>query len=475
MTTQPPDASRDPVLPRRQPPKKPAPPVIEADELDDDALGDEDDEFEDDLDEDPDEDESDEEDDEESELEEKNSRAASNGSNAPKPNGSARGDESDADAEDESARAPVRDRRTVRRGRGPGGMGRPSTGPRQRAASRQVDDAPASDVLTIDAGEAELAPDISTWPGTAEAAKMVGRHTSTIKLWRTQQRIRAIQDASGCWRHHPDDLAEAINEPDATDPGAVLASGMTAIVSQGAAAHDRLITMTELSVDGLRETVVLLREELKRSHARNAELERMISAEREKNVATHSEDLKHERYMRRLDQGHAVRLAGAHETSERINGLLTMLGPIAASIGARLLGDITGAEKTEAQIAGAGSKEPGMSPELSSNPPKPVTEDRLVPLESRILDGMARLTDAIRKLDKPAFAGLRAMLPPAVAEALDAVVKAESDGSVGKALAVIIQAAQNLSDLQFAALRPIAPLDIATVLGELRAMLREQG
>jgi ribosomal protein S9 len=96
-----------------------------------------------------------------------------------------------------------------------------------------------------------------------------------------------------------------------------------------------------------------------------------------------------------------------------------------------------------------------------------------VTIEARIADAMARLCFNIRKLDQPQFAGLRAMLPQNVAEALDIIVRAENDGVVGRALAVVVQAAQGLSDLQFKALRPIAPSDVAHVIEELRAIFRE--
>lgn len=321
----------------------------------------------------------------------------------------------------------------------------------------------------------ELAPDITTWPGTAEAARQVGRHPSTIKLWRTQNRIRAQQDASGCWRHHPDDLAEAIDTPDATDPGSVLASGMSAIVAQGANANERLLTMTEIATAGLKGAAVVLSKELERAYARIRELETERVSLIDKSNASHVEDLKHQRLLAKLGHKHALDLAGAKETSVRLNGLLAILGPIAASIGARLLGDITGAERAEASVA----KGSGLNGHDASSPaapppttPKPSPGDRLVPIETRIADAMGRLCATLRTLDGPAFAGLRAMMPASVASALDAVRLGESDSAVGAALAVLVRAAQNLSDLQFRALRPIAPADIAAVLSELRELLR---
>lgn len=374
--------------------------------------------------------------------------------------------------------------------RGTSGMGRPSTGPKVRvaAAQRKV----VEPVVTVAAAaadpETEVAPDISQWPGTTDAAKMVGRHTSTIKLWRAQGRIRALQDASGCWRHHPDDLAESVDTPDQTDPGQVLAAGMSAIVVQGGQASERLIEMTRTTTDGLKETADVLRKELERAYKRIAELEEKLNLLRDKHAATHSEDLKHERHTLRLRQKHELELAGSKETSERISGLLTMLGPIAASVGARLFGDIIKAEHIEAVMTGHPPTvaTPGAAGPSSDAPPAtpPVTaapsaapESSLVPvtsIETRITAAMGRLCDAIRRLEQPQFAGLRAMMPAAVAEALDAVVRAENDGQVGKALAVLVQAAQNLSDLQFSMLRPIAPQDIVAILAELRAILRSE-
>jgi hypothetical protein len=64
------------------------------------------------------------------------------------------------------------------------------------------------------------------------------------------------------------------------------------------------------------------------------------------------------------------------------------------------------------------------------------------------------------------------MLPGPVAEAMDIIIRNESDDVVGRALATLVTAAQNLSDLQFRALRPIAPQTVAAVLSELRELLR---
>lgn len=386
--------------------------------------------------------------------------------------------------------------RMRRRARGAGGMGRRSTGPAPRAAAAKIR---AVDVNAAPAVEGlpptELAPDISSWPGTADAARTVGKHVSTIKLWRTQGRIRAIQDGSGCWRHHPDDLAEAVDTPDQTDPGTVLAQGMTAIVQQGSNANERLLAMTELTTEGLRTASTVLSEELKRAYSKIAELEKKLSETNDKLAATRELDLKHERYMRRLDQKHELEVSGSKETSARLEGLLTIIGPIAASIAARLIGNIEGAEKAEARAAGVrekngqngpigqnGKKDPSSptdpavpaDPAVSPVSPAPLysKDDRLVPIETRITDAMSRLCIAIRHLDGPAFQGLRAMMPDGVQRALDDIVRGETDSAVGQALATVIKAAQGLSDLQFKTIRPIAPIDIVNVLSELRELLR---
>lgn len=318
----------------------------------------------------------------------------------------------------------------------------------------------------------ELAPEIASWPGTAEAAKMVGKHPSTIKLWRTQGRIHAVQDPSGAWRHNPDDLAENINAPDQTDPGTVLATGMTAIVQQGANANERLIAMTELATEGLKGASVVLSKELERAYARIAELEVKLAELREKNVSSHIEDLRHERHMRRLDQRHELTVIGSKETSARIEGLLAIVGPIAASIGARLLGKDAEADAIEARASGA-----PLSPSGAPSPPASPSASETaadMPFETRLTHTMSRLCEALRRLDGPALARLRAMMPPPVAAALDDVVSGKGDSVVGQALATIIKAAQGLSDLQFMTLRPIAPADVAAVLTELRDLLRDQ-
>lgn len=406
-------------------------------------------------------------------------------------------EDDDADDAEAPAPEPERPRRTrarsdpQNRARGPGGgLGRPSTGPRRRSHAEPVEDA-----MNAMEAETELVPDISKWPGTAEAAKMVGRHTSTIKAWRSQGRVNAIQDATGCWRYNPDDLAEAMSEPEPTDPGSVLAHGMTAIVSQGASANERLLAMTEIATDGLKDATKVLSEELKRAYAKIADLEKKLQEATDRLRTDRSAELQHDRFVRRLDHRHELALVGARENSERITGLLTMIGPIAASIVHRLVGNFAGAAAVEAASIGApppspegGGTAPVAAPEPSpSGPSAPAASDlvtpsasstalggdqRLVTIEARIADAMARLCLHIRKLDQPQFVGLRAMLPEPVAQALDTIVRAENDQVVGKALAVVVQAAQNLSDLQFKAIRPIAPADVAHVIAELREIFR---
>lgn len=388
-----------------------------------------------------------------------------------------------------SARADSRsawERRVRRRARGAGGMGRRSTGPTPRPSSP-----PSAAVMGVAAAsveaESELATDISSWPGTADAAKMVGRHVSTIKLWRAQGRIRAQQDAAGCWRHHPDDLAESVDTPDATDAGSVLAAGMTAIVQQGASANERLLEMTEIAASGLQTAAGVLSKELERAYAKIAALEQKLSEAKDRLTATHDLDLKHERFMRRLDQKHELEVAGSKETSARLEALLTIVGPIAASMAARLIGRLGEAEALDAKAAGVtgGQNEAGdqsgqsedrpNSPAAPAAAPSPLSlakDDPLVPIETRITDAMSRLCLAIRSLDGPALQGFRSMMPPAVQVALDDILDGKTDSAVGHALATLIKAAQNLSDLQFKALRPIAPADIASILAELRELIR---
>ena len=275
-------------MPRRKPPTRPPDDALEAEDADDDLLEDEADEEEDEDASDAEDDDGDAEDDPEEDDDE------------PVASDSAR-----LEGASEAA-APRRPRRL---NLGLTGMGRPSTGPRRRYAAQ----ASVAGAVTTGAVESdtEVAPDISMWPGTADAAKQANRHPSTIKLWRAQGRIRAIQDGSGCWRYHPEDLVESMDTPDATDPGSVLASGMSAIVAQGAAANERLLQMTVLATDGLKDTTAVVSGELKRAYARIAELENKLSELRDKHAATHEGDLKHARFMRRLDQKHELELEGA--------------------------------------------------------------------------------------------------------------------------------------------------------------------
>lgn len=438
------------------PPRKPPETDRESDEEDDEEFDEEVDDDFDDEDEDVEEDDEDGEDGAEDEFDDAEEDADEDGEESPP---------------EPAARRPRARREPQTRARGPSGMGRPSTGPSIRRPAPAPVGPGVSAGSAPEAEESELAPDIAAWPGTAEAARMVGRHTSTIKLWRAQGRIRAVQDGSGCWKYHPDDLAESVDAPDGTDPGSILAQGMTAIVSQGASANERLLAMTELATDGLKDATKVLAEQLKAAYAHIKDLEKELGELRGKMSV---EELRHERQMRRLDQKHELELVGAKETSERLQGLLTVLGPIAASIGQRVLGNIAGAERLEANAVGAPT---GSNPQDPPSPtPKPQTPNPSapnMPFEARITQAMAKLCDVIRRLDEPAFAGLRAMMPPKVQGALDAVKKASDDGTVGRALAIIVQAAQGLSDLQFRALSPIAPADIAAVLSELREILKD--
>lgn len=352
------------------------------------------------------------------------------------------------------------------RARGPGGLGRPSTGPSIRYRDEPM-------VLT---DSAEVVPNIAQWPGTAEAARMAGRHTSTIKLWRTQGRIRAIQDESGCWRYHPDDLAETVDAPDGTDPGTVLAQGMSAIVGQGAAANERLIAMTALATDGLKDTAAVLSTELERAYRKIAALEEELQKLRALHGTERAAELKHDRFIRRLELSHERDVLSARETSARMAELLSVVGPIAASIGHRVLGNVAAAEQAEQTFSAPGVVIPGgaVSSGAPGAAPPPTPPSDTLPIEARITRAMARLCEVVRTLDERAFVGLRAMLPSAVQTALDAIRTGGDDTTVGRALAVLVGAAQKLSDLQFSTLRPLAPSDVAAVLTELRELLRAE-
>lgn len=353
------------------------------------------------------------------------------------------------------------------------GMGRPSTGPKPKAPE-------PVDVMDSPTTETEIVPDVSTWPGTAEAAKMVGRHTSTIKSWRTQGRVHAVQGADGCWRYNPDDLAEAMDRAEPVDPGQVLAQGMTAIVSQGASANERLLAMTEIATSGLKDATSVLGGELRQAYVRIRELEKERVALIERLSGDRKTELEHERKMRRLDQAHLVKIETARENSARIAGLLTIVGPIAASIGHRIVANFGKAHAAEAVAAGARSEDRGASPESppsSDLDPRASTLDPSaggasdMPLETRITELMARLCAAVRNVPEPGYQRLRALVPAPVQTALDTVRSGVGDSAVGQALAVLVKAAQALSDLQFAMMRPITPDDVAAILDDLRSVL----
>lgn len=351
--------------------------------------------------------------------------------------------------------------------------GRPSTGP---------------DIVTSPLTTEVV--DITQWPGTTEAAKQVGRHPSTIKQWRNGGRLRAQLDASGCWRHHPDDLAEIMDTPEATDPGSVLAQGMTAIVSQGASASERLLAMTQIATEGLKDATGVLSGELKRAYVRIAELEKALAELRDKHAAVHLEDLKHERLLTKMRHAHDLELAGARESSERVVGLLTLLAPLAASVAAKLTGDEAKAAEAETKLMGgapsappaAGPAPPNpkpQTPEPPSPPPEPASPtpppvSPQSPLEARIADAMIRLLGALRALTADEARALIAMLPKPVGDAVSTVRAEGSDQDrTGKALVVIIRSAQTLPAAQFAALSPLVPQAVSAVLAELRELCDE--
>ena len=327
------------------------------------------------------------------------------------------------------------------------------------------------------AGAIELF-DITLWPGTAEAARQVGKHPSTIKQWRTTGKVRAQQDEAGCWRHHPDDLVEMMTgdgEGTPMDGGAVLAAGMTAIVTQGASANERLLAMTEIATKGLESATGVISRELERAYEEVARLQKENTELRGRLATDRASELDHERRVLKMRQKHELDVTGAKESSERLMGLLSVLAPVAASMAARFLGKENEAQAAERAALAASPMGSAAAPGTpAAAPTERVPGPVLVSIESRIADAMARLARAIHDLDEEPFRGLRAMVPSDVASALDAIRSTTADEQVrGAALAHVCTAAQNLSDQHFAALKPIAPAVVGQVLGELRVLLRD--
>jgi hypothetical protein len=374
------------------------------------------------------------------------------------------GEEADEESGEESDEASEASSTPGRRSRG-----------RRRSESRYSEEAL----------DAELV-DISAWPGTAEAAKIAGKHPGTIKLWRTQGRIRAQLDGSGCWRHHPDDLVESNEPSDTADPAALLATGMTSIVQQGERAGLRLLAMTELTTQGLESSNAILSEQLKKAYARIDELEKKLERLFDRTLTSHESTFKHERWLKRMENEHELAMSEKHDAGARMEGLLRILGPIGASIAARVVGNETAAQNADAAVAEGRPLPSQPKPRPTSPQPAkdgshaPVTAsvsvpDPLpVPIELRISQALGRLAVVVRELEAGPFNGLRSMLPPDVAAALEVVrAPGTNDADAGVALATVTRAACALSSEQFAALAPIAPKPVSAILGELRALMDE--
>jgi hypothetical protein len=301
--------------------------------------------------------------------------------------------------------------------------------------------------------------DFSAWPGAAEAAKIAGRHPSTIKLWRNQGKLRAQMDPSGCWRYHPDDLTEVADAPENADPASLLAAGMTSIVQQGEKAVDRVLEMTEITTAGMQHSLEIMGHELERAYARIETLEKERSELLDKSTHALEANFKHERWLKRIDHEHEMSMADKRDGSSRLQGLLEILGPIGASIAARVVGNEKLALTAEAKAI---SQNHGTS--------TPSTET----IETKITRELGHLARAVRELDDSEFKAFRCMLPDAVGVALD-VIRTEMDGSkIGASLAYVCREACRLPKEQFEALSPIAPKAVAIVLTELRILINEE-
>jgi hypothetical protein len=297
--------------------------------------------------------------------------------------------------------------------------------------------------------------DTSSWPGTADAAKMAQVHPTTIKNWRNQGRLRAQMGADGNWRHDPDSLAELVGSPETTDPASLLATGMTSIVQQGERANDRILAMTEITTAGMRQSLEIMGHELERAYARIETLEKERGELLDKATHALEANFKHERWLKRIDHEHEMAMTDKRDGSSRLAGLLEILGPIGASIAARVVGDETTARKADAKAIGT----PVEPPET---------------IETKVTRKLGDLLNAVRGLEESEFKALRCMLPDDVAVALD-IVRLEVDGSkIGASLAHVCKAACSLPRERFEALIPIAPRTIAVVLTELRALINEE-
>lgn len=301
--------------------------------------------------------------------------------------------------------------------------------------------------------------DISTWLSTAEAAKMVGRHPATIKNWRTKARIRAQLDDSGCWRHNPDDLVEAMESPEGeeSNPAGVLAIGMESIVRQGDKAGDRLVAMTEVTTAGLERTCEILQTSLAAAHERIADLEKKLAEAYDRGMSNLEASYKHERWKLKMQHDHEEKMAERSESGTKLLGLLQVLGPIGATIATQI----------------ASSRAPANAATSAASPSR--LDTAALPFEARLADAMARLDAALRELDEPTRAGFRLMLPDEVRQAIDAIAEPSTPAETrGKALGVVIRSAIALSPAQFEALRPVGPAAVVAVLAELRTLNEEK-
>jgi hypothetical protein len=297
--------------------------------------------------------------------------------------------------------------------------------------------------------------DMSSWPGTADAAKMAQVHPTTIKNWRNQGRLRAQMGADGNWRHDPDSLAELVGSPETTDPASLLATGMTSIVQQGERANDRILAMTEITTAGMKQSLEIMGHELERAYARIETLEKERGELLDKATHALEANFKHERWLKRIDHEHEMAMTDKRDGSSRLAGLLEILGPIGASIAARVVGDETTARKADAKAIGT-------------------TVEPVETIETKVTRKLGDLLGAVRGLEESEFKALRCMLPDDVAVALD-IVRLENDGSkIGASLAHVCKAACSLPKERFEALIPIAPRSIAMVLSELRTLINEE-
>jgi hypothetical protein len=306
--------------------------------------------------------------------------------------------------------------------------------------------------LSENAGDAELI-DFSAWPGVSEAAKIAGVHPTTIKNWRNAGRIRAeLNPATGCWHYDPDSLVEIAGNPEPADPATLLATGMTSIVQQGERAGARLLAMTELSTQGLVQANEILSTQLEAAYVRIDQLEKKLESLFDRTATSMEASYKHERYLRRIDHEHEMAMSEKRDGSDRLRGLLEILGPIGASIAARVVGNERAAQTAEAKAISQTNGTAGIHESI----------------ESKITFALGELATSIKALDGQEFEAFRLMLPEHVGKALVAIRNGEGDGA---ALALVAKMACDLSKDQYEALSPLAPKGVSVALGRLRELM----